>query len=105
MKITAHIVNNATGETRLYETEVPDQYVKTQAFWWSRWNGNAGCDCNRGDFWHGDEEDHDYPCGYELFSVPYIVFEDGTKVMIDKQPVEDKFAGYQSSDAGDVHGL
>jgi hypothetical protein len=89
MKYTAYIRNNETGEVvqqeNIVDPEVDPEYEATQKFWWSRQNGNGGCDCNRGDFWHGDGEDHDYPCGETLFSVPYLIWEDGTKTLIDDE--------------------
>lgn len=49
-------------------------------FVWTRWDGNFGCDCNRGQFWdyaHGEEyddeaDDERNPCGHERYAVTII---------------------------------
>lgn len=94
MKYKAPITDTTTGETRTHEIDVEDRYVKTQAFWWSRRQGNGGCDCNRGlmfaqsggvdtDAMTDEEMDEQWPCGHSRFSVPYLEWEDGTRTAID----------------------
>lgn len=38
-------------------------------YWWA--DGNAGCDCNRGDWFHraANETEEDGPCGHALYTV------------------------------------
>lgn len=52
-------------------------------FWWTRGEGNGGCDCNRGDFFDragGEDEDDDRPCDHAAYSVLRFILPDGTVV-------------------------
>jgi len=95
-KIRVPIRENATGEVRFYEYECEEQSLDGQEFWWSE--GNASCDCNREIFFrsvNGDSADG-RECGNDAFTVEYIEFEDGTRVIIDG-PAHDEQA-LQDSD-------
>lgn len=81
MKYTAHIRKNETGEIREYKTECDNQFLPTQEFWWKE--GNGSCDCNRSTFFHND--DKNYECGDDKYSVLKLVFEDGNEIVIDDE--------------------
>lgn len=46
MKISVEILNVGSGETRVFEDELPDDYPESAILYmWE--NGSYGCDCNR----------------------------------------------------------
>ena len=55
-------------------------------FCWT--GGNFGCDCNRhASFERGLKNNidlEDWPCGHSLYSVPYAILPDGTRIHIDE---------------------
>lgn len=94
---TAYIRDNATGETVEHASSCnPNPDGTPNPFWWQRGMGNAGCDCNRKQFfWEekgvdlyenvarneggyeiADDEIDPCPCGHEAFSVN-LAAEDG----------------------------
>jgi len=91
MKYRAKIIDTVTGRECMSEEfdgdyndavygEPHDHYMWT--------DGNYACDCNRGGFHHralGIEE-QDYPCSGERFYVPYLEYEDGTRLECDDAP-------------------
>lgn len=64
-EVVAVLKNTATGEIREYVSQVEDQYLDGQQFWWT--DGNASCDCNRSMFFAevGGEKDPEAECGNE----------------------------------------
>lgn len=52
----------------------------TEKWWWT--DGNAGCDCNRGDDFGraGGDPPQEYPCGNEAYLVVRVILPDGTTV-------------------------
>lgn len=51
-------------------------------FWWTRGEGNGGCDCNRGNFFDeaGGDDDADNDCSHQRFNVLRFVLDDGSIV-------------------------
>ncbi len=86
MNYKAYIINNETGEARWSEHPCPDKYDDVQEYQWV--DGNYSCDCNRWLFWSrakGVEPEADVDCGDSRFTVPYLEFEDGKRILIDEE--------------------
>lgn len=88
MKYALTIVNNETGEARVYQDNYdwPDE----DHFVFMYTEGNYGCDCNRGLFFdraagfEGNQgEDEGDVCGSEKYSIPTASCEDGRVIDID----------------------
>lgn len=85
MKIDVHLLDNSTGERRVYhdDLERPDtpEEARLTDFQWS--DGNYGCDCNRGLFfaWAAGEDDPDRECGEERYTVEKIVIHGTDRVI------------------------
>ena len=79
----AVIVDRETGQSRLYRMNLEWDTEDPSTYWWRE--GNFSCDCNRGDCFHrsAGEEDVDYSCAGNRFSVPKLIFPDGSEQKID----------------------
>jgi hypothetical protein len=79
--------DNKTGETKTVRMD--DRWYEHSFWMWTE--GNFCCDCNRGMFFYGNNED--YPCGAywrttqergtQRFPVFSVKFPDGTAQLID----------------------
>ena len=67
-----------TGETNLVRWQYP--WYDHSLFFWQE--GNFSCDCNRGDLFFGNN-DVDFPCSGNRFTVVKATFPDGTSILID----------------------
>ena len=77
------IRNNATGEVRIQEQEGLE-WRDSSLFWWTRREGNFGCDCNRAQVFACDAEPDNETCGYTRFTVLYAELADGSRIPIDE---------------------
>jgi hypothetical protein len=95
MKVNIHIVRKSDGKEVIYQYEyaVTDESDKrTLKFSWQE--NNMSCDCNRHlcfSNWEG--RDDDIKCGNDLYRVPYMIWEDGTKTLIDDEFKEIDISG------------
>ena len=79
------IRDNATGEERMCAEGLD---YRGNMFVWTQRQGNFGCDCNRYIFFceaGNDEEDPNFPCGYDRYTAIKAVLSDGREIMIDGQ--------------------
>ena len=75
MKYVVHIQSNETKEIRIFNPGW--EWHDSSLFWWT--DGNAGCDCNRSDFF-GDRNDS---CGHTRYTILKAVMADGSEIQID----------------------
>ena len=61
--------------------------IKSRPFCYQWTDGNYGCDCNRGIFFHDREVGDDGPCTTGKYFVPSAVTDDGVTVLIDNHPL------------------
>lgn len=83
MKFKVMIRKNDTREVRFYE-ETQYNWEDSLEYLWTE--GNYGCDCNRAKFfaWADNEKPpEETECGSILYTIPYAILEDGTKVELD----------------------
>ena len=83
----AKIIRNSDCEISFYS--IKWDWTKNgdrgDLYWWT--DGNFGCDCNRYMSFErgkGREPKDDYcKCGYDCYTVPYVILPDGIKIKID----------------------
>lgn len=85
---TARIIDTATGDARDYRMENMLE-PEDGDFWWTE--GNFACDCNRGASFLrasgvevGEDDFPDCNVGPNRYRVPYLMLDDGRKVLIDE---------------------
>lgn len=85
MSYVVRIRNNSTGEIRPWDSGLDYDPACHDGFIYHWTEGNFGCDCNRSNFFHrNDEHDYSDECGNDGYTVIDATLPDGTVIVIDE---------------------